>query len=125
MSQIPKKNYGEQPKNSASPAVNTPDPLLAKRLATLEGLKDTLCQPGNYDQSEYTRGLANGLILAVATLKGEEPKYLDVAPPKSQPDPNAAPDSPGTPTAPDPDPEAPDAPDAPDAPEPPKPQEDF
>lgn len=32
---------------------------------------------GNWDYSPYMRGLANGLILALAVLKNKEPKYLE------------------------------------------------
>src|SRR5687768_4249535 len=33
-------------------------------------------QPGNFDQSEYMRGFANGLILAQSTLRNVEPNYI-------------------------------------------------
>lgn len=41
------------------------------------------CQDGNWNASEYMRGMANGLLLAQAILRGEEPEYLDQ--PKGEP----------------------------------------
>lgn len=32
---------------------------------------------GNWDFDPYMHGLANGLILAVATLEGKEPQFLE------------------------------------------------
>jgi len=46
----------------------------------IENLKDLLkvqCSNGNWNYSYYMRGLANGLILALATLENKKPKYLD------------------------------------------------
>jgi hypothetical protein len=37
-------------------------------------------RPGNYDCSPYMWGMANGLILARAICRDEEPKYLDAPP---------------------------------------------
>jgi hypothetical protein len=37
---------------------------------------EALSQPGSYDFSEYQYGLASGLILALSTLEGKEPKFL-------------------------------------------------
>lgn len=49
----------------------------AKKMKTnlekLIEIRDIQCSEGNYDQSEYMRGLANGLILAVATMIDEAP----------------------------------------------------
>ena len=46
-------------------------------LATLEDLAKIQSAPGTYDYEPYQLGMANGLILALATIKGEEPKFLD------------------------------------------------
>lgn len=53
---------------------------LEARIKALRGIKQTQCSPGNYDVSEYMRGLANGLILAEAVIDGKEPTYLEVTP---------------------------------------------
>ena len=38
-------------------------------LEKLENVKDIQCSAGNFDQNEYMRGMANGLILAVHIMK--------------------------------------------------------
>lgn len=32
---------------------------------------------GNWNYDPYMHGMANGMIFALATMKGEEPKFLD------------------------------------------------
>ena len=49
--------------------------ILARRVKTLKNLKRIQCLKGNYDQSEYMRGLANGLIMALAVMQDKETKY--------------------------------------------------
>ena len=34
------------------------------------------CSNGNWNYDPYMHGMANGLICALATMKGEEPQYL-------------------------------------------------
>lgn len=46
-------------------------------IAGLQELADVRCAHGNWNYDPYMHGMANGLILALATLKGEEVKYLD------------------------------------------------
>lgn len=46
-------------------------------LEKLKELEKIQCQPGNWDHDPYMHGMANGLILAVATLEGREPVYLE------------------------------------------------
>lgn len=46
-------------------------------IADLEKLVATACEHGQYNFDEYQYGMANGLILALAVMKGEEPQYLD------------------------------------------------
>src|SRR5690625_2848445 len=41
----------------------------------INDMRDVQGQPGNWDDSEYMRGLYNGLELASATLEGREPVY--------------------------------------------------
>ncbi len=48
-----------------------------KGIAAVEEQVKIASSHGNYDYSPYLHGMANGLICALATLKGEEPKYLD------------------------------------------------
>ena len=43
----------------------------------LEAMVDIQSSNGNYDCNPYMHGYANGLILALATMKGEEVKFLD------------------------------------------------
>jgi len=47
------------------------------KLKELKNMRDIQCSKGNFDQSEYMRGLANGLILAVAITESKEPNYFD------------------------------------------------
>lgn len=42
----------------------------------LQKARDVAVSPGNYDVCEYMHGMANGIIFAEATLKGETPTYL-------------------------------------------------
>ena len=48
-------------------------------LEKLKEAKEIQCSKGNYDQGEYMRGLANGLILAEHIMEDNkgEPKYFD------------------------------------------------
>ena len=50
---------------------------IEKKIGDLKNIVDTQCMPGNFDQGEYMRGLANGLILAQSIILGIEPKYID------------------------------------------------
>lgn len=46
----------------------------------IEQLQDCVnvqCSDGNWNANDYMHGMANGLILAMAIMKGETPKYLD------------------------------------------------
>jgi len=47
------------------------------KLLKLRDITKTQCSKGNYDQGEYMRGLANGLILANSIFNEENPKYID------------------------------------------------
>ncbi len=46
-------------------------------------------QPGNSDYSEYMRGMANGLILALAIMEEKEPEFIE-APAESEVNPARA-----------------------------------
>jgi len=35
------------------------------------------CSDGNWNYDPYMHGMANGLICALATIEGKEPKYLN------------------------------------------------
>lgn len=50
---------------------------LEGRVKMLDEVVTTQSSPGNFDQNEYMRGMANGLILAQAIMKSEEPKYFE------------------------------------------------
>lgn len=48
-----------------------------QQLEKLEKLVEVACSRGHCDYDEYLYGMANGLILALAAMKDEEPQYLD------------------------------------------------
>ena len=48
-----------------------------KGLDNLKAITNTQCTKGNYDQGEYMRGMANGMLLAVATMEGKEPVFFE------------------------------------------------
>lgn len=50
---------------------------LAERLAALDLLAATARTPGNADYDPYMQGMANGLILAQATMNNETPVFVD------------------------------------------------
>ena len=52
----------------------------AKVLEELDQVIAIQCQPGNWNWDPYMHGMANGLLLARATLTGEDPVYLDAPP---------------------------------------------
>ncbi len=49
---------------------------MERRLWELDQQVATASDPGSYDANPYLHGMANGLILAAATLKNEEPVFL-------------------------------------------------
>jgi hypothetical protein len=49
---------------------------MEEKLAKLEELLKIQLQDGNWNYDPYMHGMANGLILAVAIMKDEEPKFL-------------------------------------------------
>ena len=64
---------------SVTLAVDPPPNIFSinNEIADLEKLVATACEHGQYNFDEYQYGMANGLILALAVMKGEEPQYLD------------------------------------------------
>ena len=48
-----------------------------KKIANLKDLVNVQCSKGNFDQGEYMRGLANGLICALAVMTNVDPKYIE------------------------------------------------
>lgn len=50
---------------------------MTDQLKNLEEVLEIQCRDGNWNYNEYSLGLANGLILAYALLKGEIPIYLE------------------------------------------------
>ena len=48
-----------------------------KEIKDLEEMTKVQCSDGNWNFNPYMFGMANGMILALATMKGEGPKYLD------------------------------------------------
>ncbi len=47
---------------------------LARRIREIA---DIQCRHGNWDYDPYMHGLANGLLLAISIVSGEEPHFLD------------------------------------------------
>jgi hypothetical protein len=47
-----------------------------RRVDTLDKIVDSATHPGNYDCNEYMLGMANGLLLAQATMWDRDVKYL-------------------------------------------------
>lgn len=43
----------------------------------LEAATKIQCSDGNWNYDPYMHGMANGMIFALATLRGEQPQYLD------------------------------------------------
>jgi len=54
------------------------------RVANLRDICNIQCSKGNYDQSEYMRGMANGLTLAVSIFDDKDPGYFDAPVKKKQ-----------------------------------------
>ncbi len=53
---------------------------IAQRLDDLKSVLEIQCSKGNFDQSEYMRGMANGLILAWHIIRepyGSDVPYLN------------------------------------------------
>ncbi len=49
----------------------------AGAVTALRELVKVQCSEGNWNYSPYMRGMANGMILALATLRGDDAHYLD------------------------------------------------
>lgn len=49
---------------------------LSARVETLREITKIQCQPENVREGGYMRGMANGMILALATMEGKTPKYV-------------------------------------------------
>lgn len=50
---------------------------LSARIQSVRDVTEVQCSPGNVDYDEYMRGMANGLICAMALLDSEDPEYVD------------------------------------------------
>ena len=50
--------------------------VLHQRIGELEKAVETQCADGNWNYDHYMFGMANGLLLALAIIKGETPKFL-------------------------------------------------
>ena len=46
-------------------------------IKNLRDLIEIQCSEGNWNYNSYMFGMANGMILALATITREEPQYLD------------------------------------------------
>lgn len=53
-----------------------PVPTMEEYVGQLEDLVKVQCTDGNWDFDSYHLGLANGLILALAVAKDEDPQFL-------------------------------------------------
>ena len=52
--------------------------MLLQRISDLEKVVETQCENGNWNYDHYMFGMANGLLLALAIMRGEEPKFLNL-----------------------------------------------
>jgi len=50
---------------------------MEKQLQDLRDITNIQCSNGNWNYDHYMHGMANGMILALATLEGKKPEYLD------------------------------------------------
>lgn len=50
---------------------------MTKEIENIQNMLDVQLADGNWNYDPYMFGMANGMILCMATLKGEEPKYLE------------------------------------------------
>lgn len=50
---------------------------MTKEIEDIQKMLDIQLSDGNWNSDPYMHGMANGMILCMATLKGEEPKYLE------------------------------------------------
>ena len=50
--------------------------VLYQRIVELEKAVETQCADGNWNYDHYMFGMANGLLLARAIIKGESPTFL-------------------------------------------------
>ena len=50
---------------------------LKRRIEGVRELSKIQSSPGNYDYSEYMRGMANGLIIAEAILYNTDPVFFE------------------------------------------------
>ncbi len=48
-----------------------------QKIKDLEGVIKIQTANGNWNYDRYMHGLANGLIMGLAMIKGEEPEFLD------------------------------------------------
>jgi len=65
------------PKVAPTPNLSDiPAEVLVGRLVSLYGVTDLQCRNGNWNYDPYMMGLANGLLLAIATLTDSEYKPL-------------------------------------------------
>ena len=51
--------------------------FLDEKIESMANLVKVQCSNGNWNYDPYMHGMANGMILMLAVLDGEEPKFLD------------------------------------------------
>lgn len=55
------------------------DTTIEKRIQILRELRDIQGMPGNYDTSDYMRGMYNGIELALSVVEDREPEFKEAA----------------------------------------------
>lgn len=50
---------------------------MEQQIERLRDLVKIQCSDGNWNYSDYMRGMANGLIIALAVMENKEPKFFD------------------------------------------------
>jgi hypothetical protein len=65
-------------KNKLYPTEESSTKSFSQKLKELQNCVDIQCQNGNWNYSEYMRGMANGLILALTIMTETQPIYREV-----------------------------------------------
>lgn len=51
--------------------------MTKSKIQQLRDLTETQCSNGNWNYDSYMHGMANAFILALATMEGKEPVFLE------------------------------------------------
>lgn len=51
--------------------------LMDEKIDSMRDLLKVQCSTGNYDYDPYMHGMANGMILFLALIEGNDPEFMD------------------------------------------------